>query len=488
LTLVIAEPRADHKVVRADPGSFRDRNNRVYDDGARIFRGLSATALENWQKVSRERFFQDLLREGKVVATQSVTEPELLRHPELGGWAGVVEHARIPFISYSYEWSFGMLKDAALLHLDILARALENGWTLKDSTSFNVQFQDSRPIFIDIPSFEPHVEGEPWRGYRQFCMMFLFPLMLKAYRDVDFGPFLRSDLEGIDPSLANKLISGRSRFRKGVLPHVYLHARMQERAAARELAEAKALNEDAKGRVSRSRGVKQSKTMLLATVDSLRRTIERMSTADSRTTWGDYETDHSYGDTSYESKKQFVAKHAGEKPRRLVWDIGSNTGTFSRLCEPFAEHVVSIDGDPKAIERLYQTEKRRPSSKLLPMIANLSNISPNHGWRGAERKALDSRTRPDLVLCLALIHHMVIAANVPMQEFVDWLHSLGGDLIIEFVSATDDMSQMLLRNKVNQYEDYTEERFEQLVARHFEIADSASLKGGHRKIYYLRRA
>lgn len=471
----------------ADPGSFRDRNNRVYDDGERVYRGVSQAALDNWHNLSRTEFFRDFTSQSKLVQTKEAISDSIEGANGLAAWPGVLVHERIPFLTYPYEWSFNMLKDAALLHLDILEAGLEQGWTLKDSSAFNVQWIGSRPVFIDIPSLEPYAEGDPWFGYRQFCMMFLYPLMLKAYRGIDFGPFLRSNLDGIDPSLANKILTGWTRFRKGVTTHVSLHARMQEKAAAREIEEARRLTEDAKGTVQERRKFRHSKAMVLGTVQSMRRTVNRMQSPDAQTTWGTYDTGHSYGDDSFAKKQAFVERHGGSRHRSLVWDIGCNTGTFSRLCEPFADYVVSMDGDAKAIDRLYLNERQRDSSKLLPMIVDLSNVSPNQGWRGAERKALDARGSPDLILCLALIHHMVISANIPMGEFVDWIASLGADAIIEFVSAEDDMSRMLLRNKVNQYSDYTEAEFERLVSQSFSIEASEELKGGHRKIYYLRR-
>ncbi|BAQ15709.1 SAM-dependent methyltransferase [Methyloceanibacter caenitepidi] len=472
--------------LRADPGSFRDRNNRVYDDGVHIYRGVSRAALENWREVSRTDFFADLMSQSKLVRTEESAGPTVEGDIDLKSWPGVLQHDRVPFLTYPYEWSFNMLKDAALLHLDILEAALEQGWTLKDSSSFNIQWVGPKPVFIDIPSLEPYAEGTPWGGYRQFCMMFLYPLMLKAYRGIDFGPFLRSSLEGIDPSVANKILTGWTRFRKGVTTHVALHARMQERAAAKEIEEARRLTEDAQGTVQAATSMRHSKAMVLGMVQSMRRTIGSMRSPDAQTTWGEYDTGHSYGDDSFAKKQRFVEKHGGSRHRALVWDIGCNTGTFSRLCEPFADYVVSMDGDAKAIDRCYLHERQRKSSKLLPIVVDLSNVSPNQGWRCSERKALDARGNPDLVLCLALIHHMVIGANIPMAEFIDWIASLGADVIIEFVSPEDDMSQMLMRNKVNQYTDYTEAEFERLASRRFSIGAAEELKGGHRKIYYLR--
>ena len=262
---------------------------------------------------------------------------------------------------------------------------------------------------------------------------------------------------------------------------------MQSRASASELDEAKRLTEDAGDAPEKKNKIRHSEAMVLGLIQGLRGTIAKMTSPDERTVWGDYDADHSYSDASLQKKKVFIEKHARSGAYRKVWDIGCNTGVFSRLCAPFADQVISIDGDAKAIDRLYQREKRDGAGKILPMIVDLGNVSPNQGWRGAERKSLEKRGRPDLVLCLALIHHIVIAANIPMSEFINWLDDLGGDLIIEFVTAEDAMAQMLLRNKVDQYQDYTIAEFERLVSARYEIADSEELKGGHRKIYFLRR-
>jgi len=473
--------------ISPDAGSFRDRSNRVFRAGDRILRGVSAEAYENWKAVSSTPFYATLSQAGKLIATSDASREEIARSGALGDWPHVLAHETVPFVSYPYEWSFSMLKDAALLHLEILEQAIPAGWTLKDSSAYNIQFIGAAPVFIDIPSFEPYRAGEPWGGYRQFCMMFLYPLMVKAYLGVDFGPLMRAYIDGIDPAVADRLLTRSARFRKGVFSHVSLHARMQARASASELDEAKRLTEDAGEAPQARKQLRHSEAMVLGLIQGLRSTIAKMTSPDARTVWGDYDADHSYSDASLQKKKDFIAKNAGDGGYRRVWDIGCNTGVFSRLVAPFAEQVISIDGDAKAINRLYLREQSEGGRKILPLIMDLGNVSPNQGWRGAERKALEKRGRPDLILCLALIHHIVIAANIPMSEFIDWLDDLGGDLIIEFVTAEDAMAKMLLRNKVNQYQDYTIAEFERLVARRFEIADSEALKGGHRKIYFLRR-
>lgn len=483
----LRRPQSSDQGILPDAGSFRDRENRVYRAGDQIYRGVSASACQHWKEVSSCQFYNALLSEAKLIPTTDVSHSDVARRGALADWPAVLAHETVPFVSYPYEWSFSMLKDSALLHLEILERAIPQGWTLKDSSAYNIQWRACRPIFIDIPSFEPYKAGDPWRGYRQFCMMFLYPLMLKAYLGVDFGPLLRSNLDGIDPVVANKLLWRSARFRKGVFSHVHLHSKMQERAAARELDEARRLTEEAMGAPEARRPIRHTEAMVLGLIQGLCAMIEKMRTPDERTTWGGYETDHSYSDNSHQKKKDFVDRHGSARDYKMIWDIGCNTGTFSRICESHARHVISIDGDSKAIDRLYQQEKTRDAQKILPLIIDLRNVSPNQGWRGVERKSLENRAKPDLVVCLALIHHMVISANIPMTEFIDWLADLGGDLIIEFVTAEDSMARMLLRNKVNQYQDYTMTEFERLIARKFMIANSEELKGGHRKIYFLRR-
>jgi hypothetical protein len=469
--------------LQRDAGSFRDRSNRVFDDGTRIVRGISAAACENWLRAGREPFVAGLLAEGKLVATELVDGAAVAGTGE--SWHACLVHDRIPFVTYPYEWPFGMLRDAALLHLEILARAIAAGWTLKDASAYNVQWIGTRPVFIDVPSIEPHRPGTPWAGYRQFCMMFLYPLMLGAYRGIDYRPFLRGSLEGIDPQTASRILSGLARFRRGVLGHVFLHARMDRRYAGRDLDDARSLTEDSGRSAAPATAFRQSDAMILGTVDSLRRTVERLEIAGARTTWGDYDTGHSYSDRSFAAKKAFVEACVASRRRRLVWDLGCNTGTFSRIAAANADCVVAIDGDGRAVERLYRDVKANGPGNILPLVVDLGNPSPDQGWRGRERKALERRGRPDLILCLALIHHIVIGANIPVAEFVGWLREFDAEVVLEWVGAEDDLTRMLLRNRLDQYDDLAAETFEKIVAERFEIARAEDLKGGTRRIYRL---
>lgn len=387
---------------------------------------------------------------------------------------GVVEHARVPFVSYPYEWPFGMLKDAALLHLSLMREALGADMILKDSSAYNIQWFGVRPTFIDIPSFEPLRPGEPWVGYRQFCELFLYPLMLQAYRGVDFRPLLRGRLDGIEADQMRGLMSARDLLRPGVLMHVVAQSALQKRYSAG--------GGNVRGKLAEA-GF--DKSMILRNVEKLGALVEKLAPPRMRTQWSDYDRTHSYDEAEFRRKVEFVRAAAGHRRWKLAWDLGCNTGTFSRVVADHADHVVAMDGDWMAVEHLYQREKTAGDPKsILPLVVNLADPSPNQGWLGRERKGLAERGRPELTLCLALVHHIVISANIPLADFIRWLAGLGTSVIIEFVGRDDEMVQTLLANREDQYDDYHPENFGALLDAHFDIRDQCDLKGGKRRVYF----
>ena len=206
-----------------------------------------------------------------------------------------------------------------------------------------------------------------------------------------------------------------------------------------------------------------------------------------KTAWADYAQSHSYDDAEFEAKSDFVARASASRRWPLVWDIGCNTGTFARVAAEHADSVVAMDGDWMAVEQLYQAQKGRPDARrILPLVVNLADPSPSLGWKGLERKSLPDRGKPDLTLCLALIHHIVIGSNIPIRDFLEWLASLGTSLVIEFVGRDDEMVQTLLANKDDQYADYSREHFERLLGTRLSIVRTLTLGSGTRTLYYTR--
>ena len=458
-----------------EPGSFRDRTSRVfYRDGA-VLRGLNAHAAQEWEVLKTEPFFQQSMAEGKIVRTEQVIPTDASPSPRDGQWSILLKHQAIPFISYPYEWPFSMLQAAALLTLELQAAALNVDMTLKDATPFNVQWSGSQPVFIDIPSFERLRPGEPWVGYRQFCQLFLYPLFLQAYKDIPFQPWLRGSLEGIEPAQCAQLMSLRDMLRPGVLSHVILQAKAQASYAQTE----RNLKKDL-----RQAGF--HKTLIQANVSRLRKLVAQLTWKQSQSTWSGYTEALPYTEREQHQKADFVRRITHSRRWNIVWDLGCNTGTFSRIAAENADYVLAMDIDTLVIERFYRELTRDRSPNILPLISNVADPAPNLGWRGLERKALVERGRPDLTLCLALLHHVVISAHIPLREFITWLASLGTALVIEFVTRDDPMVRTLLRHKADHYTDYDLEYFERCLADAFVIDRQETLESGTRRLYYAR--
>ena len=457
-----------------EPGSFRDPDTKVFRHDGVIFRCLTSRALEDWTQLTATDFFARLSADGTLIPTEHVTDRSGL--PDLEPkWAAVLRHQTVPFISYPYEWPFGMLQDAALLQLDLTGTALDEGMTLKDATPFNIQWIGSRPTFIDLGSFTAYQPGEPWAGYRQFCEQFLYPLFLQAYKNVPFHPWVRGRLEGMTAEVCRSLLSVRDYFRPGVLTHVYLQAKAQTRY------------EDSDRDIKNDlRAAGFGAALIKNNLTRLRRTVERLEWNPLRSTWSEYERQHSYNDVDVQRKSNFVRRVLAPRRWSIVWDIGCNTGTYARLAAEHAEHVLALDADHVVIDRFYHRLKKEGDSTILPLVADVADPSPGLGWRGQERRSLDDRGSPELILCLALIHHVVIGRNIPIADLIEWLAGFGADLVIEFVNHGDPMVDKLLRNRVGQDVEYSAGALEAALARSFGAVVQEALESGTRTLYHAQ--
>lgn len=462
----------------ADTGSFRDRSGRVYLVEDRVIRGLSESALENFDLLVAQSFYREAVSAGTVVETWRLPMDEVpLAESVRAQWAGFIEHRRLPVITYPYEWTFGMLKDAAALQLELLETAIRAGMTTKDATPYNFQFHAGRPVFIDIPSFEKLERGSPWTGYRQFCEMFLFPLMIQAYKGIDFQPLMRAGIDGVPLQTAAGLFGLRDRLRSGVLSHVWLQSKLDRRYSASDMHVRKDLA---------SAGFNEE--MILANIRRLGKLVQRLEWDGTGSEWGEYESFHNYTSADHALKESFVDECTAASGAKRVWDIGCNTGQFARIAARHAGRVIAMDKDHFAVERLYRETRSQGAEHVIPILQDVANPSPNWGWRNRERLDLVSRFQPQLILCLALLHHVVISANVPVQEFVDWLANVTDQLIIEYVSRKDEKVQILLRNKSETYADYSRTNLEDALSKHFRIERGQPLESGNRFLYWCRRA
>jgi hypothetical protein len=461
---------------RVEAGSFRDHDSRVVVAPDGVFRVLSPDALDDWNALRASRLWAELQAEARVVATEPAEVdglPDLLATEP----AGALRHERVPFVSYPYEWPFSMLKDAALLQLDLNRRALREDLTLKDASPYNVQWRGAAPVFIDVGSFERLRPGEPWAGYRQFCMLYLYPLMLQAYKDLPYHALLRGSLDGVPPSHARAVLSASGdRFRKGVLSNVLLHARMEDRYADAD-----------GGRVkSEMKNAGFSTALLDATLGKLETLVRRLEWTGGDTAWTGYGEDNTYDAESAARKAAFVREAVGRRRTRLTWDVGGNDGTYSRIAAEGADTVVALDADHATVDGLYRRLREEGRTDILPLVVSVTDPSPDFGWRGLERASLERRGTPELALCLAVVHHVCITGNVPVRELLDWLRALDATVVVEFPDRGDPMVQKLLSGKrEGANPDYEKATFERALEERF-LVERVDAVSATRTLYEAR--
>jgi len=444
------------------PGSFRDCDGFVFRSNGLYYRQVNCSYRETYDELVKTGLYERLWRQKLLISHQEINQPQ-----EADGYRTLFPE-QLPVIVYPFEWSFGQLKDAALLTLAIEQESLAAGFSLKDASAYNVQYLRGRPIFIDTLSFERYREGEPWRAYRQFCQHFLAPLALMARVDPRLGLLLRNHIDGIPLDLASRLLGWGSRFRLGLLLHVHLHARVQRRFQNKQR------------RVQNRPISKQGRLGILTHLES---TIRGMEWRPKGTEWADYYANTNYADPARADKRAAVDGWIEELQPRQVWDLGANDGTFSRLASRRGIPTVAWDIDPAAVEIGYRRAKKEKDRSLFPAVLDLTNPSPALGWNLTERCSLFDRPKPDLVLALALIHHLAIGNNVPLERCAAFFARVAPSVIIEWVPKEDSKVQELLLNREDIFTGYTRDKFESAFSRYYKRMRVRECSGSHRLLY-----
>jgi ribosomal protein L11 methylase PrmA len=455
-----------------DPGSFRDPHSAVVIEGGFAYRFFRGPAAADVAAARSSGLFDRLVAEGAILDYESVPEAERpAQWLDLPGDAVVLRQPKLAFISYPYEWPFGILKRAALFHLGVLKTALGAGLILKDASAYNVQFDGMRPVFIDLGSFARYEPGTPWRGYAQFCAMFLNPLLLHAAVGIPFQPWLRSSLEGIAATELERLLPLRTKLRPAIFTNVVLQSQLQRRFGGL----------DPDDLAIRPR---VELPAMLRQVERLRGLIDGLRAPTSASTWSSYEDNTSYSVAAHAKKSAFVDRVVAELDPEVAWDLGCNRGEYALLAAKHARTVVAIDGDPNVMEMLVN---RLPAdARVLPLVMDLRNPSPEQGWAERERRGLRERGKADVVLALALVHHLRFGANVPLGSFAAWLAGIARAGVVEFIPRSDPMVRRLLAWREDVFEDYDQETFEAELRRHFVITAIEGLPESARRLYAFR--
>lgn len=448
------------------PSSYRDPSGFIFEKDGVLYRQVNLSFKEHFDHFIQGGCYEEFVKKELLIPHELVSA----NLTGSGEYYATIKPERIGFLSWPYEWSFDMLRDAALLTLRLAKESLRFNMILKDASPYNIQWHKGRLIFIDTLSFEKY-EEVPWIAYRQFCESFLAPLLIMNYSRKQLPELLLAWPNGIPLTTAASLLPSRSRLSLHTYLHIHLHARLSER----------------KGQ-SESKPMSLSKQKLLNLLSSLELLIGKLKTPQQKSTWSEYYEEASMRSDYLEQKKRIVTGWI-EKLKGVdsATDLGANEGEFSKIAASKNIRTIAADFDPYCINNLYLQIKKDGQKNIQPMVLDLANPTPAIGVNNEERSSFNNRYQTDLVLALALVHHLAIGKNIPLDTIAA-MHARGTKyLVIEFVPKTDEKITLMLKRKKDIYANYTEENFVRAFERYFQIIDKAAISNSGRVLYLMQR-
>ena len=459
--------------MKNNPGSFRDPSGSVFSKDGRIYRSIFKPGVEAFEAVKTAGIYDRLIDAGILISHMEVNKPDFAPR----GTIYCLEHPPLDMVSYPWEWPFSLLKNAALIHLDAMEILIPLGFWMRDASAYNVQFDGTNTRLIDTLSIGPRISDSPWVAYGQFCSHFLAPLAMAAYRDIRMLSLWQGFLYGFPLDFSVKMLPLWRRYCPGLFMHLTLHSRFQV-----------ALNKRIAQDIKKSTKIPTvNDRNLIDLVRSLRRTIENIKWKDKSGIWKEYDKIRTYNDRDVAVKSEYVDTVVRRLRPKTVWDLGANTGEFSSIAAAHEAFTVGIDGDPACVELMYQRlHQGKRIKKILPLTMDLANPSPGLGWDNNERYSLKDRGPADLVLALALLHHLVFTNCVPLPMIAEWFGGFARHLLVEFIPISDTMVQKLLRNRGDEHHSYDLEVFMTSFSKFFEFIDQVSLNN-KRTLFLCKR-
>lgn len=448
------------------PSSYRDPSGFVFFKNGILYRQVNKVFQNDFDFFIDSGLYTRLIDKRFLVSHQTVSE-NLTGSPEC---YATLKPEVIPFISYPYEWCFDMLKDAALLTLEAAKEAMHYKMMLKDASAYNIQLYQGKLIFIDTLSFERYDEQKPWIAYRQFCEHFFAPLALMHYLKEPLQNLFIAYPEGIPLNIASKLLPFKSRLNL----HSYLHLHLQN-----------FLPKKMKAKDEKSKSFSKQKMENL--LQSLEKAIQSFSCSPAATAWSNYYMEANQRGEYVSDKKQIIGDWIKRLNVTTIVDAGANDGEFSELAANLSTFVISTDSDHGSISSLYKKIKQKNIPNIYPLVMDLSSPSPAIGVNNKERLPFFERAKVDVILALALIHHLVLLKNIPFDKIAEMFSYMGNYLIIEFVPREDEKVQLLLQQKENKCYDYSGEAFTKSFSQYFSVMDQRTIGSSKRTLYLLKR-
>ena len=457
------------KKINIEPGSFRDPAGNIFYHNDKVYRILNDEGLKRYKFLKKNGLLKELISKNLIIRTDQIVSQKL-NLKELKDKC-ILEHDKIDYISYPYEWSFQQLKDAAIHHLDLHLYLLNNNTTLIDASAYNIQFIGHKPIFIDILSIKEYEDGEYWKAHKQFCENFLNPLILKSKRNINFNNWFKGNLEGISTKDLNSTLSINDKISYYIFVHVVLLNYLENKAINTEI------------NISKVNKKKFPKNSYISILKNTRNLINNLKIKKEKTIWGDYSTNNTYKIEEEINKKKIVEQFSKKFKFKIIADLGCNDGVYSQIClANGCKNVIGFDYDLNSINKAFIYSKEK-NLNFLPLYFDAFNPSPDHGWLQTERKGFMKRANFSGMLALAFEHHLAIAKNVPLEQVIKFLTNVAPRGLIEFVPKNDYTIKKMISIKGDIFKDYNEVNFKKILSRTSKIISEKIVSNSGRKIF-----
>ncbi|GAC1395826.1 MAG: nodulation protein NoeA [Sediminibacterium sp.] len=447
--------------------SYRDRDGFVVVDKMSVHRFVSHAYARTYDHLMGSGLYRQLVDEGLLIRHAEKT----LSADEEGNYYRILVPEMIRTISRPSEWSAGQWKDAVLVLLRINALAIGHGMILKDATPFNFTYHKGNCVLFDTLSFDFYEEGQPWIAYRQFCESMLGPLALICYNDAVFAKYVAVSIEGFRLPYISRNLPWRTWFHVSTLFHIHLHAKYGSSGRAGL-------------QVRRSMNTQKLVTLW----NMLHRSVLKWQPVRRLQNWTTYYDRDIESENYINDKTRMVTGWLQSIKAGYVVDLGANNGRFALIAARTALEVVAVESDHDCVNGLYRQIKTEKISNITTILADIRQPTPGSGWNNEEKKPLLSRLKGDMLLALALIHHLCITGNVPILFVAELFANLTtGYAIVEFVPKSDVKVREMLRNRKDVFGDYTEENFVRCFSNYFLLCEVHECGSSGRKLFLWSR-
>ena len=457
-------------IIEPNNISYRDTAARVVKKESGYYRYIFNEYKTEYDHLMQSGLYEELTQKDLLIEHQEIQidtdDPKVYK---------LLYPTQIPFQSYPFEWSYTQWRKAILSYLRINNIALKYGMILKDATPYNFYLIGGKAVMFDTSSFMFFNENDSWIAYRQFCEEFLSPVALIHYNGAEWSKLTMANLRGMPLSFVSKQLPIKSWFNLTTLLHIHLHSKYSGNNESKEI------------------GNKKNKGFTLEKIKSLQKMI-----FNTISTWNKSHQFINHWSTYYENdiesqeylkdKEATIRKWLEIIKPKSVTDLGANTGKFSFIAAEYAERVISIEGDEKCVDEIEEQINVRKLDNIYTLLGNVAEPSPALGLLNMETNSIYIRANDDLVLGLALVHHLYISNRLNFNQITLIFEKFSSKyLIVEFIPINDKKVQLLMKNKVINLINYTEVQFINTLYCCYTIKESLRLKDSERRLFLLEK-